>query len=405
MMNKKKSFSCWSRSFIKNEDGVAALMAVIFAVIIIGSIATNFLAESRQKQAGGALTYTSTNAFLAAEAGLRFAEKCLLEGGTTETGCPCTSWTGGCDDWVTAPANFPSDIPFGNSRGSFEIQVTAVDSTEIKVTSIGKFGGALRSFSKTVAITCALSTNAITSCQPITNVNNSSVEPATATTEGGACDVPALPALPTFPDDPATDCPGGTGNYFNLTAGGNTYTSTNVQICNWTQSSGITTFGSDGGTTTVWVNGDITLSSTADVQILGTVKFYVTGNVSITGQAEFLIGNTTPVDGTMTMQNNGSFNMANNSKVNRVRDDAADVLVLIGGQGTFENNILFTGGIYGDQLDFNLQNNAEFKGSIVANSVDLSNNATLSFDETAGLDSDAYDFCGGGGNASVPQES
>jgi len=147
------------------------------------------------------------------------------------------------------------------------------------------------------------------------------------------------------------------------------------------------------------------LSSTADVQILGTVKFYVTGNVSITGQAEFLIGNTTPVDGTMTMQNNGSFNMANNSKVNRVRDDAADVLVLIGGQGTFENNILFTGGIYGDQLDFNLQNNAEFKGSIVANSVDLSNNATLTFDETAGLDSDAYDFCGGGGNASVPQES
>ena len=67
MMNMKKSLNRWSRSFPKDEDGVAALMAVIFAVVLSGTIAVNFLVESRQKQAGGALTYTSTNAFLAAE--------------------------------------------------------------------------------------------------------------------------------------------------------------------------------------------------------------------------------------------------------------------------------------------------------------------------------------------------
>jgi hypothetical protein len=53
---------------------------------------------------------------------------------------------------------------------------------------------------------------------------------------------------------------------------------------------------------------------------------------------------------------------------------------------------------------FDLQNNATFKGSIVAASVSLSNNATLTFDETAGLNSDIYTFCGGGGNSSIPQE-
>ncbi|MBC8288606.1 MAG: hypothetical protein H8E42_14165 [Nitrospinae bacterium] len=403
-MSKIKSFIHWLRSFSKNEDGAAALMGVIFAVIIIGSIAVNFLADSQQKQAGGALTYSSTNAFLAAEAGLRFAEKCLLEGGTTEAGCPCTSWTGGCDDWVTAPVNFPSDIPFGGSRGAFEIQVTPVSSTEIKVTSIGKFAGALRSFSKVVAINCSLSTNAITSCTPITNTNNSSVDPPTAPTQEGVCDIPAIPALPTFPDDPATDCPGGTGDYFNLTAGGNTYTDASVQICSWTQSSGTTTFGTSGGTTTVWVYENVNLSNSADIQILGTVKFNIKGNVSISNQVEFLVGDTTPTEGTMTMQTDGDFSMENNSKINRVMDNASDVLVLIGGQGVFKNNILFTGGIYGDQLVFDLQNNAEFKGSVVAASVSLSNNATLTFDDTAGQDSDSYEICGGGGSSSIPQE-
>ncbi|MZH02265.1 MAG: hypothetical protein F3745_02355 [Nitrospinae bacterium] len=403
-MRKVKSFIDWLYSFSNNEKGVAALLGVILSVVVIGTIAVNFLAENLQKQAGGAITYTSTNAFLAAEAGLRFAEKCLLEGGTTEAGCPCTSWTGGCDDWVTAPTNFPSDIPFGDSRGSFEIQVTGVSSTEIKVTSIGKFAGALRSFSKIVAISCPLSTNAITSCTPISTTNNSNVDPPTAPTEDGVCDIPEVPALPTFPDDPATDCPGGTGDYFNLTSGGSTYSDTNVQICDWTQSSGTTTFGSDGGDTTVWVYGDVDLSSNTDVQILGTVKFYIRGNVSIANQTEFLIGNTTPIDGLMTLQTAGDFNMENNSKVNRIRDFASDVLVLIGGQGVFKNNILFTGGIYGDQLDFDLENNAEFKGSVVANSVELSNNATLTFDDTAGLDSAEYEICGGGGASSIPQE-
>jgi len=287
--------------------------------------------------------------------------------------------------------------------------VTAVDANEIKVTSIGKFGGALRSFSKTVAIQCALSTNAITSCT-INNTNNSSVEPPTAPVVDGECDIPAIPDLDTFPDDPGTDCPGGTGDYFNLTTGGNTYTDSNVQICDWTQSSGTTTFDATGGDITVWVVGDITLSedtnlgTSPDVQILGTVKFNIKGNVSILNQTEFLIGNAT-IEGTMTMQNDGDFSMKNNSKVNRVEGNASDVLVLIGGQGEFLNNILFTGGIYGADLVFSLENNAEFTGSVVAASVDLSNNATLTFDDTAGLDSESYDFCGGGGNTSVPQES
>ena len=355
MTNKIKSFDRLSRSFPKGEDGAAALMAVIFAVIIIGTIATSFLATSQQKQAGGALTYTSTNASLVAEAGLRFAEKCLLVGGTTEAGCPCTSWTGGCSDWVTAPANFPADIPFGDSRGSFEIQVAAVDANKIKVTSIGKFAGALRSFSKTVAINCALSTNAITSCTPIGTENNSNIDPPTAPTQEGVCDIPAIPPLPAFPGDPTGCPPGGTGDYPNLvkTTNGNlSYPGPDVRICNWTQTKGTTTFGTDGNNTTVWIAGNINLSNQADVQILGTVKFNVRGNVSISQSAEILVGDTTPTEGIMTLQTDGDFNMDNNSKVNQILDNASDVLVLIGGQGTFQENIDFTGGIYGDQLIF-----------------------------------------------------
>ncbi|MGK0179866.1 MAG: Tfp pilus assembly protein PilX, partial [Nitrospinales bacterium] len=80
---------------LKNPRGVAALMGVILGIVIMAAIAFNFLAESRQKQAGAILTYTSTNAFMIAEAGLRYAEKCL-----TSTEATCPSGVNEQSDWT-----------------------------------------------------------------------------------------------------------------------------------------------------------------------------------------------------------------------------------------------------------------------------------------------------------------
>ncbi|KMP10515.1 hypothetical protein UR09_05995 [Candidatus Nitromaritima sp. SCGC AAA799-A02] len=342
MRRKIKSFYKWFRSFPRDEDGVAALMAVILAVIIIGTIITNFLVESQQKQAGGALSYSSANAFLMSEAGLRFAEKCLLEGGTSEAGCPCTSWTGGCDDWTTAPANFPSDISFGDSRGSFEIQVTPIDSSQITVTSIGKFAGALRAFTKIVAKTCQLQESAITACTSIEFKNNSSVDPSTQLSSAASSGATSLSVddntgftvgIPIQITDPS-GTPLETAEVASLT-GSTTITLTsaltnsyavnsdvgppqvtgvcnlpavaaltfpgtcpgeddfdddatlnaNKYYCSWKQT---TTFADnpipDG--TTIWVNGNMDLTDNADLEIDGTVTINILGNLKVKNNAE-----------------------------------------------------------------------------------------------------------------------
>ncbi len=134
---------------LNNERGVAALVSIILAIIILGSVAFNFVAETRQKQSGSILTYTSTNSLMIAEAGLRLTQKCLAVEDIT-WGCPAILQAN--SDWttITSADNFNRD--FGGD-GNFAISFpgdTGNDAGKIFITSTGTFRGAQRSLSRLI---------------------------------------------------------------------------------------------------------------------------------------------------------------------------------------------------------------------------------------------------------------
>jgi hypothetical protein len=187
----KKTLPIKTPSPLGNEQGVAALVTIILAIIILGSVAFNFVAETRQKQAGSILTYTSTNALMIAEAGLRYTQKCLLEVDVT-WGCPTILQSN--SDWttITSVDNFNKD--FG-SGGNFSINfpVNALnDAGSIFVVSTGTFRGGQRSLSRFVSKSCVLADSAVTSCLGTTTKNNSLIEPP----------LPDPPVTGVCPEDP-----------------------------------------------------------------------------------------------------------------------------------------------------------------------------------------------------------
>jgi hypothetical protein len=133
---------------LKNDRGAAALMGIIMGIIIMGTIAFNFLAESRQKQSGAILTYTSTNAFMIAEAGIRFVERCLLNTeATCSTDFPDSQTSTAWSTDITVSDNF-SNV-FGG--GSFDVSFPAHasnDADNILVVSTGNYKGAQRSIQR-----------------------------------------------------------------------------------------------------------------------------------------------------------------------------------------------------------------------------------------------------------------
>ncbi|MBL4664937.1 MAG: hypothetical protein JKY23_03135, partial [Nitrospinaceae bacterium] len=134
---------------LKNDRGAAALMGIVMGIIIMGTIAFNFLAESRQKQSGAILTYTSTNAFMIAEAGIRFVERCLLNTeATCSTDFPDSQTSIAWSTDIISPGDNFSNV-FGG--GQFDISFPANvqnDADNILVLSTGTYKGAQRSIQR-----------------------------------------------------------------------------------------------------------------------------------------------------------------------------------------------------------------------------------------------------------------
>jgi hypothetical protein len=183
---------------LNNNRGAAALMGIVMGIIIMGTIAFNFLAESRQKQSGAILTYTSTNAFMIAEAGIRFAERCLLN---TEATCSTdfpdsqtsTTWSTN----ITAADNFSNVFGGGNFAVSFPVHASN-DDDNILVLSTGTYKGAQRSIQRFIArfAQCPF----IDVAQPATSCSNGSGS-GTNTNNNSFID----PPLPNPP--PQVECP------------------------------------------------------------------------------------------------------------------------------------------------------------------------------------------------------
>jgi Tfp pilus assembly protein PilX len=127
----------------RNQKGAALLMVVIFGMAILASVAYSFFADTGQKQSGSAVAFSSINAFMVAESGLRYAEKCV-EPPANDTNCPCGA---NCAVWTTM-ADFTTALPAANGRGTFTVAFTNKTSTTMKATATGNFAGAVRKVSK-----------------------------------------------------------------------------------------------------------------------------------------------------------------------------------------------------------------------------------------------------------------
>ncbi len=393
---------------LKNERGVAALMGIVFGIIIIGSIAFNFLAESRLKQSGSILTYTSTNAFMIAEAGLRYVEKCLLEVDAA-WGCPVKLQNN--SDWTTILAtnvpsdNFNHDFGGGNFSISFPGSVTPThpanntagapnDADNIRVIATGTFRGAERSIQRFISRSCVLSLDGATSCIGTTTNNNSSITPAPSPDSFGVCPVGGivadLPALDV--SHPCFDCvDSGTATTFcpNFSAGSHLtsgFLNTNPSnFCNMT------------------INGDQVVKTselvTTDNNILVAGNLNIDGNaaaslqlsndavdpnsteetiITVYGNASLTHGGDIRVNGALTLKVGGTLDMKNSSKINNNQGEEADAIAMVEGNVTLKNSTEFIGAIQSDAT-ISLENNAQMTGSMQGNEIKLRNNATLIF--------------------------
>jgi hypothetical protein len=199
----------------QGQEGASMLMAVVLAIVTMAAIVFNFLAESEQKQSGASVTYTSTNAFLLADAGVRYVEKCLKNPPLTPDLCPTgassVDWK---NDFITTPATtFTKNFPTSNSSGTFSIefiQNAINDTNNIRIRSTGTYRGAIRTIGSTVSrfTTCVLGQQSISYC------TSSSIKNSASTTDPNS-PVQSCPAVVVdllypseFPDDPApTSCP------------------------------------------------------------------------------------------------------------------------------------------------------------------------------------------------------
>ncbi|PIQ98122.1 MAG: hypothetical protein COV67_00650 [Nitrospinae bacterium CG11_big_fil_rev_8_21_14_0_20_56_8] len=410
------------------QRGIAALMGVVFAIVLLAAIMTSFLVESQQKHSGSSLTYTSSNAMFAAEAGLRFASKCLLN----PTSCTaCSTWPGGdCSDW-TNPSPF-NPIPFGDSRGSFTISFktaasgcTVCDADNIQAVSTATFSGSTRELSQIVSKAttqvCQLNTNAITACTGITFTNNADTDPPNAPTENGVCDLPAVPTI-TFPGNPS-GCPN--AGYPAMTAPV-TVNGTEKTYCSWTQTSNFTVdaTGVPGNSVSnpqlIYIKNNFFISGNDVLTLKGHFKFLVGGNFTMSNNSKIILGTATPAQSTLTVIVRGNFLQEGNTKFNPgnptppqsdpklpwttdAPGNPANLLVMVAGTGNLKNNITFHGVIYGPQMILDLENNADFLGSIVAQSVSMQNNSELQFNNTAAENTASYEeTCTGGGIVQPP---
>ncbi len=121
------------RRHLKNESGIAALIMVIAALIIVSLVGMNFIIEQENKHQGSAVTVNAEQAQVNAEAGWRYASKCLTG---NDPACPCnTGAPGNCANW-TGMVNFPL-INFGGNGGSFQVTFSNPANCSIEVASTG----------------------------------------------------------------------------------------------------------------------------------------------------------------------------------------------------------------------------------------------------------------------------
>jgi hypothetical protein len=392
---------------LKNQRGVAALMGVIFGIVIMAAIAFNFLAESRQKQAGAILTYTSTNAFMIAEAGLRYAEKCLQD---TEATCPSgvneqLDWTDvDNSDNIAATAfgggtfaiYFPGSTDPANATGSPN------DKDNIRVISVGTYKGAERSIQRFVQRPCYLALYGATSCLGTSTKNSSFIDPEPEEESESVCQdlVEDLDYTDEFTDtDCDTECDGSDAECpdFDYATHTNSGALTQFYFCKMKIDDDIvTTSEADDTDDKIFIARDFEIKGTGELRLSNdaldpadtdetVITVYKNAKLKDAGEIQ--------VKGALTLNVQGKMDMKDDALLNDTQRVKADVITLVRGNFKIEDDAKYYGAISSDGT-IEVKNNGYIEGAIQAQEVKFKNNAKLIFDDTAGENTEGYEECG-----------
>ncbi len=366
---------------LNNARGAAALAGVILVLLVLSTLAFGFLVDSRQKHAGSALNLTSNNAFLTAEAGIRYTMKCLLD---TDPGCPPST---GSADWTTL-VDFSKT--FGDGRGQFDITFLNKQTNSTRIQSRGTFEGAIRVLSRNVARGgCKLAENAITACTGIGIEGTATLNPPGAPTEDNFCSATPIAAL-TLPPDP-TGCPNADYPDFDpaLHLDGSGFL-TQFQFCQMriTDDQVVKTSAGD----TVWVAQNFTLDKEGILEVNGGNAFNVAGSTTFTKTAQV------QVNGSVTFHTDVNFKVEKQAVVNVVSGDPADALALVGQNADVKDDAVYLGGIIANNR-VRLDKEAQVTGALMSiqDRVDLKKNSVLTYDSSAGISTGGYASCNAGG--------
>lgn len=120
------------RCQLKNEAGIATLLMVIAGILIVGLVGMNFVIEQQNKHQGSAVTVNAEQAQANAEAGFRYATKCL-QGDDPQCRCNTDVGANGCQSWI----NMQNFSPVNLGLGSFQISFSNLGQCSIGITSTG----------------------------------------------------------------------------------------------------------------------------------------------------------------------------------------------------------------------------------------------------------------------------
>lgn len=401
-------------ALVNNERGVAALVSIIMAIIILGSVAFNFIAETRQKQSGSAMTYTSTNALMIAEAGLRYTQKCLID---TETappplwGCPTSPAIHDVANWddITKGSGVAFSKTFGGD-GSFDISfpvTTGNDENNIFVEATGNFRGAKRSFSRFVSRQCVTpelpTTEAAQFCTSIDTQNNADLDPPLPDPPvASECPADGMVNLPPLDGNYASDCicspayPCPDFDYdTHAPAPDRILDPAFTVFCNFILDGSQEVKTNEADHTAITVIKDFEIQDNAELRlnddasdpldtdqntvilVHGQTTLDNNGVIRVNGTLALLIAGTVDTNGDL-IAGTGTFEMENNTKFNVMQGVADNALAWVEGDVDLGNNVNFVGWLVSDGA-LTLENNSAVEGSVSGDQVDLSNNSGITF--------------------------
>ncbi len=373
-MNRIENFFSHLRRPVQNESGMAALLGVVFVIILLAAVSASFISESQQKQSSAALTHTSDNAFSIAEAGLRMMERCMQE---DDAACICnTSAPFGCLDWVQ-PAN--TFGPYNNiafSGGTLDLSFSNRLDFEATVTCVGKSQGAERVASKTVTLTipaCSLSANTVTTCD-LTQEGGVTLTGTTVDLDNTSshCPNPTLVGDPPNPPD---------GPNFDNDCADFAGTPTGADL-------DYNKFDMDGNTTCT-INGPQTITVDDNFKIKDTAKLIINGGdvvFEIWKDADFEDSASVELTNGATLKFHvrDDIVVKDNALINVVDGDSADLLFMAKDNFTIQHDAQFVGAAL-SQDKVKVEDDAIFTGIMFGQDAELKDSANVTIDQFAGI--------------------